>query len=221
MRMYVVVAYLVLFLAGCEQPEQTLSADIKPSTTLAAEPDTSLQIIDSVPATLDLSLFKEVEWIDLIPESDLNALMNPPDYLMQIEDGSFEDQITSQIQHAIDSTQDEASPYQQALMSTNIITAMDNQNIKIPGFVVPVEFNEEQAITSFFLVPFFGACLHMPPPPPNQIIYVETEKAFRIASLFDPVLITGKLSAELFEDQIATSAYTMQMNSLTLYEDSE
>lgn len=216
MRIMVLI-YLMLLLTACEQPSPDNSLNSSPKI------DSSSHTLknESVNENIDLTDYQAIEWIDLIPASDLDALMNPPDYIMQIEDGSFEDQIANSIQNELDATSSSPNNYQQALISTTIIEAMDKQKVTIPGFVVPVEFNDEHVIKSFFLVPFFGACLHMPPPPPNQIIYVESENGFPLESIYEPVMVSGQLSTELFEDQIATSAYTMQMVNLTLFDETE
>ena len=162
---------------------------------------------------LKTSTFETIDWDDLMPEEDLNALMNPPNYLDQIEDSTFENQTIDQIQSQITSSIDDR--YQQALVSKNIIKAMDGRAIRIPGFVVPLEFDEE-TITEFFLVPYFGACIHSPPPPPNQIIYVHAPNGLELNTLYDPFWISGKLSTKLVENYMATAAYSMQMQS---YED--
>jgi len=52
--------------------------------------------------------------------------------------------------------------------------------------VVPLDFNAESAYTEFLLVPYFGACLHTPPPPPNQIIFVNSETATQIVDINQP-----------------------------------
>jgi hypothetical protein len=157
--------------------------------------------------------FETIDWDDLMPEEDLNALMNPPNYLDQIEDSAFENQTIDQIQSQLTASIDDR--YQQALVSKNIIKAMDGRAIRIPGFVVPLEFDEE-TITEFFLVPYFGACIHSPPPPPNQIIYVHAPNGLELNTLYDPFWISGKLSTKLVENYMATAAYSMQMQS---YED--
>ncbi len=159
--------------------------------------------------------FKTIEWPDLIPQDDLEALLNPPDYLNDIEDGSFEDQITGQIQNTIAAARDDR--YQQALVSTNIKPEMDGQSIRIPGFIVPLEFDDDQIITQFFLVPFFGACIHVPPPPPNQIIFVNFPKGLKLEALYDPFWISGKLNTTLTQNDLATSAYAMEMVSYEAY----
>jgi hypothetical protein len=97
-----------------------------------------------------------------MPPEVLAILLNPPEYIAEIEDGSAEDQISSQMKSAMNQSEEDA--YQQALVSTDVNENLDGAMIRIPGFVVPLEFDEEQTISQFFLVPYFGACLHMPPP---------------------------------------------------------
>ncbi|MDG0996231.1 MAG: DUF3299 domain-containing protein [Gammaproteobacteria bacterium] len=173
-------------------------------------------------ASLPIAEFKTVEWTDLIPEEDLDALLNPPSYLDDIEDGSFEDfsfedQISAQIQNSLAAANDDS--YQLALSSTRVIEAMDGQAIRIAGFIVPLEFDDEQTITQFFLVPFFGACIHVPPPPPNQIIFVNYPQGLKQDSLYDPFWISGVLNTSLVENDMAMAAYSMQMQSYEVYTD--
>lgn len=203
---------------NCEEAKVNAEKD-NIETALNVNAEKKTQDINSKKLKIPPTKFQDVEWVELIPQSDLDALLNPPEYIMQIEDGSIEDRISSTIQNAIEPKQSVENVYEQALVSTNIIETMDGKNIRIPGFIVPVEFGEEKTVTKFFLVPFFGACLHMPPPPPNQIIYVEAKGGVALESLYDPVVIEGKLSVELFEDQIATSAYTMQLENLAIYDE--
>ncbi|WDE08431.1 DUF3299 domain-containing protein [Thalassomonas viridans] len=187
------------------------------------EPDQSRQEAQGITgeSATDISHYETVEWVSLMPEDDLQALLNPPDYLVQITDGSMEDQIASQIQNAMSQEQTGKDSYQQALVSTDIIEAMDGKNIRIPGFVVPLEYDENQLITSFFLVPFFGACIHAPPPPPNQIIYVESAAGIVHHSLYDPVWVLGTLSTTLVENDMAIAAYSMEMQHIENYDEEE
>ena len=130
--------------------------------------------------------FQTLEWDDLLPEEDLQALLNPPEYLSSIEDGSSEDQLVSGLQNNIPNGP--MDRFQQALISTEIIQELDGKAAKIPGFIVPLEFDDDQVITEFFLVPYFGACIHVPPPPPNQIIYIKYKQGFKLESLYEPIL---------------------------------
>ena len=163
----------------------------------------------------DNLVFETIEWPDLMPPEILAILLNPPEYIAEIEDGSAEDQISSQIKSGVKQSEEDA--YQQALVSTDVNEALDGALIRIPGFVVPLEFDEEQTISQFFLVPYFGACLHMPPPPPNQIILVNAPKGIQMSALYDPFWIEGQLSTSFQENDMATSAYAMQLQRIEPY----
>ena len=161
--------------------------------------------------------FKTVEWTDLMPEEDLNALSNPPEYINEVEDGSFEDQINDQFQNTINTIAEDR--YQQALVSTSVVSELNGESIRIPGFIVPLEFNDDQTITQFFLVPYFGACIHMPPPPPNQMVFVNYPKGLKLNALYDPFWISGVLKTSLQENDMATSAYAMDMQTFESYQE--
>lgn len=161
--------------------------------------------------------YKTIEWTDLIPEDELDILLNPPSYIDDIVDGSFEDDISSQIKNTLVPAEDD--PYQQALISTKIKPGMDGQAIGIPGFIVPLEFDEELIVTEFFLVPYFGACIHVPPPPPNQIIYVKYAKGLKLKTLYDPFWIYGILKTSTVENDTATAAYSIEMANYADYTD--
>ena len=170
---------------------------------------------DTVLTDTDNLVFETIEWPDLMPPEVLAILLNPPEYIAEIEDGSAEDQISSQMKSAV--AQSEEDAYQQALVSTDVNENLDGALIRIPGFVVPLEFDEEQTISQFFLVPYFGACLHMPPPPPNQIILVNAPKGIQMSALYDPFWIEGQLSTSFQENDMATSAYAMQLQRIEPY----
>ena len=89
--------------------------------------------------------------------------------------------------------------------------------IEIPGFIVPLEL-DEQRLLSFFIVPYYGACLHFPPPPPNQIIYVRLNESIDIPSIQTPFLFTGRLINELFEDPLGTSAWSLDVLKIANYQ---
>ena len=165
------------------------------------------------------SEYQTIEWTELIPDDDLQALLNPPSYISLIEDGSAEDQLVTQFTSPQASPQDaEQDRYQQALVSTDVKPEFDQQKIRIPGFIVPLEFNENGIISTFFLVPFFGACTHEPPPPPNQIIYSEYEPGKELNNLYDPVWITGLMNTSTITNDLATSAYSMIVDSISPYQ---
>ncbi|MFT6206606.1 MAG: hypothetical protein ACJA0T_000509 [Colwellia sp.] len=160
----------------------------------------------------------EIEWTELIPADDLEVLLNPPDFLFEIEDQSENDNMKAL--KDIISTDTKTKRYQQALESTKVVDTFDGKNIRLPGFIVPIEIDEKQRVTQFFIVPYFGACLHMPPPPPpNQIIFVKSPAGIEVTSLYDAFWFEGTLSIDTTDSRLGKSAYSIQLNHAYLYEE--
>ena len=161
--------------------------------------------------------YEEIDWVALMPEDDLSALLNRPEFLNYIADGSAADSVDDFASKQLEDEQ--AQRYQQALVSTRVIEAFDGKAIRIPGFIVPLEQNDEQKATAFFIVPYFGACLHMPPPPPNQILYVEYKEGIAVENLYDPYWFEGTVKIDNHESALGTSAYSLVLDSFALYEE--
>ena len=161
--------------------------------------------------------YEEIDWVALMPEDDLSALLNRPEFLNDIADGSAADSVDDFASKQLEDEQ--AQRYQQALVSTRVIEAFDGKAIRIPGFIVPLEQNDEQKATAFFVVHYFGACLHMPPPPPNQILYVEYKEGIAVENLYDPYWFEGTVKIDNHESALGTSAYSLVLDSFALYEE--
>lgn len=94
--------------------------------------------------------------------------------------------------------------------STDSLKKLDGKLVRIPGFVVPLDdFQEDGA--EFLLVPYYGACVHTPPPPPNQIVMVEMagRKSIKLG-LFDAVWLSGRLKIQSVESPYGTVGYTLE-----------
>ncbi|KZN39615.1 hypothetical protein N475_14460 [Pseudoalteromonas luteoviolacea DSM 6061] len=98
-----------------------------------------------------------------------------------------------------------------------VVKALDGKNISLPGFVVPLE-GDSEVITEFLLVPYFGACIHVPPPPPNQIVHVKIKNGVPIDSLYDAITVTGTIKVESFKNELAQTGYTMQAVGVAPFE---
>ncbi|PCO07124.1 DUF3299 domain-containing protein [Microbulbifer flavimaris] len=197
--------------SGCSEAEKageaTAEQAVNPSATEPAEQQSDAATVE----------YREVQWEELIPKDDLDALLNPPDYLANIVEGSEQDIMPAGPASGseVGSTMDR---YQQAMISTKIKPEFDRQQVRIPGFVVPLEFDDNQTITSFLLVPFFGACIHLPPPPPNQVVYAEFPEGFQVNALYDPFYIEGELRTLLEETAQGTAAYSMKVKRVYPYD---
>ena len=82
-------------------------------------------------------------------------------------------------------------------LRTAVVDELNGQRVRIAGYLLPLEISREKG-TDFLLVPYIGACIHVPPPPPNQIVRVRTvsKKGYRIKQIYEPVWVTGVMSAQ-------------------------
>jgi uncharacterized protein len=102
--------------------------------------------------------------------------------------------------------------------------SLNGKLVRMPGYLLPVEFVGNR-VTEFLLVPWVGACIHTPPPPPNQIVYVKADKPYEIKRTFDPVWVTGRMLARgnaksvYIEDGSAEvdSSYSIQASQVDPY----
>lgn len=74
-----------------------------------------------------------------------------------------------------------------------LVPELEGRDVKLPGYVLPLEFSGT-LVKTFLLVPYVGACIHVPPPPVNQIVHVRVSEAFESDGLFAPVWVTGRMS---------------------------
>lgn len=209
----IIVACLLVVLITCSK--KAVSSDDDILATVTSNHDVGKAYKKNT-ANAKPIVYTQVEWVDLIPDDDLLALENPPAYLDDIEDGSIDDSLQSQLKTNLFTAEDR---YQQALNSKQIRPEFNGRNIRIPGFIVPLEFDDQQTITAFFLVPFFGACMHLPPPPPNQIIYAEFEAGIKLDTLYDPFWVEGTLATSLIENDMATAAYSINVMLIEPYDE--
>jgi len=100
---------------------------------------------------------------------------------------------------------------------SKVIEELDGEKISIMGYLLPLDYESTDAKT-FVLVPFIGACVHVPPPPPNQVIYVEYEKGVPMKALeenmWTPFRVTGTLRAVSAMTDLAEVGYQMTAASV-------
>lgn len=99
-----------------------------------------------------------------------------------------------------------------------VVKALDGQQVKLPGYIVPLDVTEEGRVTEFLLVPYFGACIHVPPPPSNQIVHVTSELGVLMDALYQPFWIEGPLKVGQISSDLAEAGYQMQAEKIYPYE---
>ena len=100
----------------------------------------------------------------------------------------------------------------------NTVKELNETKVRIPGYTVPFEFGANAEVGEFLLVPYYGACLHAPPPPPNQTIFAMTDEPIKLRNLAQAVWIEGTIYTQTQESELADAAYTIQVDRVEIYE---
>lgn len=99
-----------------------------------------------------------------------------------------------------------------------VVKALDGQNVRLPGYIVPLEVNEDGRTTDFLLVPYFGACIHVPPPPSNQIVHVVAELGVKVEELYQPYWVEGAMQVKTTSSELAEAGYQLEADKIFAYE---
>jgi hypothetical protein len=142
--------------------------------------------------------YQEVSWDDLMP---VDWLPSVPE-----DQGFFEGETLGGV--IVELPKTEFAP---------IVKALDKKNLKLPGYMIPIKFTAS-SVSEFLLVPYVGACVHTPPPPENQIVYVSLKKPLVTQDLWAPVWVSGTMKAQLSMTKYATAGYQMMEATTEVYE---
>lgn len=139
---------------------------------------------------------RDILWEDLIPNPDerLKATMNR---LGVVEHGAVPQQTPGGY-------------------GKDLNQELIGQSVRIAGYIIPLDYNGE-GVNELILVPYVGACIHVPPPPPNQLILVRTEEPYDPREMFDPVYVAGTLGILNETNDLAEVGYSLQADSITPY----
>lgn len=137
---------------------------------------------------------KEIDWMELMPPEELAKL----EALSQSVDHSGS---------AADYSWESATP----------VLSMEGRRGKLPGYIVPISVSPKNEILEFFLVPYFGACIHVPPPPPNQIIYIKPKEPLPMVHIWDAYWVHGTFRLQTVQNELGASAYSIELVKVELY----
>ncbi len=88
-------------------------------------------------------------------------------------------------------------------------TELNGRRVRLSGLVVPLEGDGTQ-MREFLLVPYVGACIHVPPPPGNQLIWVKSPRPVTAVDLYGPVQVVGRLKAEYLASDLGDAGYQLE-----------
>lgn len=175
------------------------------SLTAFAQAKPDYKVGDRLPAPPGKakSAYPEVGWDDLLPKDwDPLAAFKGLDVAKLKDSDPRADEALRKLRQAWD-----AAPANEA---------MRGRDIRIAGFLVPLEWGDK-ALREFLLVPYFGACIHVPPPPANQIIHVVAENPVKGLQAMDAVWVEGSLDIALSTSEMGNSSYRMRARSVSKY----
>ena len=108
---------------------------------------------------------------------------------------------------------------QKAWKNAPLNPAIRDEKIEISGFIVPLDSSDSSTIEELLLVPYFGACIHVPPPPSNQVIHVTLDKPLKGFQMMDPVTVTGVLRPSRTDTPFGSAGYQLSARTVRAYEE--
>lgn len=226
----VLIVASALVLAACqdsddnadlaEMANRTAEAAVAENTTEAPaqalteeeqfiEPPEGSEIAPMSVAPGDDLAFQELSWDDLLPpDFDFNTLREKIDLdSYEIYDLTDEDPEAQRLY----------SDLQSVMADVPMVEALNGIDARIPGFLVPLEMDADK-VREFFLVPYYGACIHSPPPPANQIVHVVLDEPIAFDSMFEPYWAKGTIDVIKTDTDIGTAGYRLNVASISPYE---
>ena len=155
---------------------------------------------------------EETDWLDLMPESDRQALLDMPDISHDTAEADSDFYVPGGLRSA-----DKNMPA--VMYSAQTVPALDGRKILLGGYPVPLETNQQGDFVEFFLVPYPGACIHVPPPPPNQIVLIRYPKGMDLSDIYAPLWVEGILRVAVSSNELADSAYILDAQTVELITD--
>ena len=191
-------AFVALFIAAC-------SGSVKSDAQPEVEPP------------------RVVYWEDLLPEGEAEEI----DRLFDEYFAKLDEQLQSQQPQSLFDAAAEGGyanipegselDFMPQLGTFNVVEELNGVRVRIPGYVLPFEYSESGKITEFLLVPYFGACIHTPPPPPNQIVYVTAESPVLLGDQWQAIWAIGVLRTKDHLSDLGDAAYTLEIDSWESY----
>ncbi|MDR1936218.1 MAG: DUF3299 domain-containing protein [Candidatus Accumulibacter sp.] len=156
--------------------------------------------------TTGKSPYRELRWEELVPAS-----WHPE----KIFDALKLDDLADDDPRALEALEAFAAEWKKAPANTEL----QGKRIKIPGYVAPLDWENVSELKEFLLVPYFGACIHVPPPPANQIIHISMDTPLKEIGSMAAVWVYGELLLEINDyGDMGASSYRMKPDKVEIYE---
>lgn len=140
---------------------------------------------------------REVTWDDLMPPVDQEIVRK-----YEAEEISYEEALEYMVK-----------------LGEIPVESLNQSRVRIPGYLVPLNIDKNQMATELLLVPGLGACIHVPPPPPNQTIYIRYDKGIKVTEAgYTPYWLEGVIKVERHKSEYTEVVYAMVVDSIREFE---
>jgi len=147
----------------------------------------------------------ELDWLELMPPEDRQALEEMPEIDHATpEDLGFSDQGGLKQEAGLPAV----------MYSAKTVAELNGREIRLGGYPVPLESDARGRSTEFVLVPYPGAGIHVPPPPPNQIVLVRYPRGIQLDDIYTPLWVDGPLKIETVSNELADAAYVIPADAV-------
>ncbi|MDV0438261.1 DUF3299 domain-containing protein [Xanthomonas sacchari] len=196
MTRWILSLLALALLCGCGRKQQPDTPE-KAQATAPAQPAPANDAAINPPlGDPDADGYRELDWSAMLPPAELKALENSDE---------------APVNHTGKRAMPQTGTY-------NTVAAVLARKVRLPGYVVPLDSDDAGRVREFLFVPYYGACIHVPPPPPNQIVHVRLDTPIDPPDMYSPFYLSGQLRAEILHGELAGTAYTMEQAQLHPYE---
>ena len=202
--------------AAAEQPRLITWDDLVPWSEPIPDPFADLQIEDKIELGLIADIRQQLA-NGFIEAGDANT-----EYAAELTKKLTDKGLD------VDAFLAEDEVYREKVMAQGreLVTSLDGAVVKLPGYALPFELSGK-LVRKFLLVPYVGACIHSPTPPPNQLVVVQLETPYAVDNIYEPIWIEGRLTAKQTTEELhlvdgsanIQTGYTMQGLKVTPYEE--
>ena len=154
----------------------------------------------------------DIYWENLVPD-DFVPMRNP-----------LETMPTEEIDKLFDGSEEsnkKLAELEAQMAYAPVNEKLNGQRVRLPGYVVPLDFDGQTKMNEFLLVPYFGACIHTPPPPANQVVHATSVEAVEITDTYSPVWATGTILTQTTVSDLAETGYLIEIEKVEPYEEQQ
>lgn len=192
-------------LLGCALSLAGLIGTAQAQAQIQAQPRYQLgERLPEVAASTEADSYRSLGWNALMPRN-----WNPAQ--------AFEGLDFSALSDADPRAAEALKRLQQAWEQAPVESSLDRQRVRMTGFVVPLD-GSQGMVREFLLVPYYGACIHTPPPPANQIVHVKLATPSKEIKLMDSVAVTGLIRVQHSKTEQGASGYTLSGDSVAPFQ---